>query len=167
LARRRVHLGEDGGKAASSRRTPKRRNAKAKCRRPSRREGLRYRGAQAQACATQTRRQQFRGAQAHRGNRAARQRAGTSAGMAKRRRAAALQKGGMQKRKSRRPSKTRRSALQRRTGKGIKTLSAWFATAYCRDKKIDEERVAKPVKDYMKRSRRDSRRVRRRARGRL
>jgi hypothetical protein len=29
-------------------------------------------------------------------------------------------------------------------------LSAWFKTPYCREKKIDEKTVSKPVKEYMR-----------------
>jgi hypothetical protein len=29
-------------------------------------------------------------------------------------------------------------------------LSAWFKTAYCREKKINEKTVSKPVKEYMR-----------------
>jgi len=36
------------------------------------------------------------------------------------------------------------------SSKGNKKLSAWFKTAYCLDKKINEKTVAKPVKDYIK-----------------
>lgn len=35
--------------------------------------------------------------------------------------------------------------------KGTKTLSAWFKTPYCREKKINEETVSKPVKEYLRR----------------
>jgi hypothetical protein len=36
------------------------------------------------------------------------------------------------------------------SSKGTKGLSAWFKTAYCREKKINEETVSKPVKEYMR-----------------
>jgi 5-methylcytosine-specific restriction endonuclease McrA len=35
------------------------------------------------------------------------------------------------------------------SSKGTMSLSAWFKTAYCREKKINEETVAKPVKEYL------------------
>src|SRR6202162_4916899 len=36
------------------------------------------------------------------------------------------------------------------SSKGTMGLSAWFKTPYCREKKIDEETVSKPVKEYMR-----------------
>jgi hypothetical protein len=39
------------------------------------------------------------------------------------------------------------------SSKGTKSLSAWFKTPYCREKKINEETVSKPVKEYMRRKR--------------
>ena len=35
------------------------------------------------------------------------------------------------------------------SSKGTKTLLVWFKTPYCQEKKINEETVAKPVKEYM------------------
>ncbi len=37
------------------------------------------------------------------------------------------------------------------SSKGTMSLSAWFKTPYCDDNKINEETVAKPVKEYMRR----------------
>ena len=34
------------------------------------------------------------------------------------------------------------------SSKGSMRLSAWFKTPYCRQKKINEETVSKPVKEY-------------------
>ena len=36
------------------------------------------------------------------------------------------------------------------SSKGTKRLSAWFKTPYCRDRKINEETVSKPVEEYMR-----------------
>jgi hypothetical protein len=36
------------------------------------------------------------------------------------------------------------------SSKGTMTLSDWFKTLYCREKKINKETVAKPVKEYMR-----------------
>jgi hypothetical protein len=36
------------------------------------------------------------------------------------------------------------------SSKRTMTLSAWFKTVYCRDHKINEETVAKPVKNYIR-----------------
>jgi 5-methylcytosine-specific restriction endonuclease McrA len=36
------------------------------------------------------------------------------------------------------------------SSKGTMSLSAWFKTPYCREKKINEETVSKPVKEYMR-----------------
>jgi 5-methylcytosine-specific restriction endonuclease McrA len=36
------------------------------------------------------------------------------------------------------------------SSKGTVRLSAWFKTPYCRQKKINEETVSKPVKEYMR-----------------
>jgi len=36
------------------------------------------------------------------------------------------------------------------SSKGTMNLSAWFKTRYCREKKINKERVLKPVKEYMR-----------------
>jgi hypothetical protein len=36
------------------------------------------------------------------------------------------------------------------SSKGTKRLSAWFKAPYCREKKINEETVSKPVKEYMR-----------------
>jgi len=36
------------------------------------------------------------------------------------------------------------------SSKGTMRLSAWFKTPYCRGKKINEETVSKPVKEYMR-----------------
>jgi len=36
------------------------------------------------------------------------------------------------------------------SSKGTMGLSAWFKTPYCREKKINEETVSKPVKEYMR-----------------
>jgi len=35
------------------------------------------------------------------------------------------------------------------SSKGTMSLSAWFKTPYCREKKINEETVSKPVKEYV------------------
>jgi len=35
------------------------------------------------------------------------------------------------------------------SSKGTKRLSAWFKTPYCREKKINQKTVLKPVRDYM------------------
>jgi 5-methylcytosine-specific restriction endonuclease McrA len=34
------------------------------------------------------------------------------------------------------------------SSKGTMSLSAWFKTPYCREKKINKETVSKPVKEY-------------------
>jgi 5-methylcytosine-specific restriction endonuclease McrA len=39
------------------------------------------------------------------------------------------------------------------SSKGTKRLLAWFKTPYCRKRKINEKTVAKPVKEYLRRSR--------------
>jgi 5-methylcytosine-specific restriction endonuclease McrA len=36
------------------------------------------------------------------------------------------------------------------SSKGAMKLSAWFKTAYCQEKKINEETVSKPVKAYIR-----------------
>ena len=36
------------------------------------------------------------------------------------------------------------------SSKGAMSLSAWFRTPYCRDKKINEHTVSKTVKEYMR-----------------
>jgi len=36
------------------------------------------------------------------------------------------------------------------SSKGTKKLSAWFKTPYCLEKKINEDTVSKPVKEYMR-----------------
>ena len=36
------------------------------------------------------------------------------------------------------------------SSKGTKSLSAWFKTLYCREKKITEKTVSKPVKEFMR-----------------
>jgi 5-methylcytosine-specific restriction endonuclease McrA len=36
------------------------------------------------------------------------------------------------------------------SSKGTMRLSAWFKTPYCREKKISEETVSKPVREYMR-----------------
>jgi 5-methylcytosine-specific restriction endonuclease McrA len=36
------------------------------------------------------------------------------------------------------------------SSKGTMRLSAWFKTPYCREKKINEGTVSKPVKEYMR-----------------
>lgn len=36
------------------------------------------------------------------------------------------------------------------SSKGTLSLSTWFKTRYCREKKINEETVSKPVKEYMR-----------------
>ena len=36
------------------------------------------------------------------------------------------------------------------SSKGTKRLSVWFKTPYCREKKINEDTVSKPVKEYMR-----------------
>jgi hypothetical protein len=36
------------------------------------------------------------------------------------------------------------------SSKGTKDLLAWFATDYCREKKINVKAVSKPVRDYMR-----------------
>jgi len=36
------------------------------------------------------------------------------------------------------------------SSKGAKSLSDWFETPYCSEEKINEETVAKPVKEYLR-----------------
>lgn len=36
------------------------------------------------------------------------------------------------------------------SSRGAKDLSIWFKTAYCVERKINEETVAEPVKDYLR-----------------
>jgi 5-methylcytosine-specific restriction endonuclease McrA len=36
------------------------------------------------------------------------------------------------------------------SSKGTMSLSAWFKTPYCREKKINEETVSEPVKEYLR-----------------
>jgi hypothetical protein len=36
------------------------------------------------------------------------------------------------------------------SSKGTMSISAWFQMPYCREKKINEETVSKPVKEYMR-----------------
>ena len=36
------------------------------------------------------------------------------------------------------------------SSKGTMSLLAWFKTPYCRERKINGERVSKPVKEYMR-----------------
>src|ERR1700730_14198854 len=36
------------------------------------------------------------------------------------------------------------------SSKGTMRLSTWFRTPYCREKKINEETVSKPVQEYMR-----------------
>jgi len=36
------------------------------------------------------------------------------------------------------------------SSKGTMGLTAWFKTRYCREKKINEDTVSKPVKEYLR-----------------
>ena len=36
------------------------------------------------------------------------------------------------------------------SSKGTMRLSAWFKTPYCREKKINEETISTPVREYMR-----------------